>query len=293
MEHDPPLSSLPNGHCLEKGFELANDLLKLPREPLAKKVPYGTVQLEHFRKDDSYFLFSWIKAALQKHQPASIQPGEASQVALSIAASWEEAAGLTAELGHGSEGRDTVRRQERAAVEHDGASDASVDMEHVILHHYTRWSKEFAEALLLGPDLRPIREEMQAAGHDCILEPSGAKMFVPPQHVEHVKRELAQLQIPLHASHVVVTESMLPALERSIATISSMKNVRVKDRRVLTVMPSPTQGETDADYFPNNSSPDWLVGVKRTFICSVRVVRNPESVNQSTTEAHGGVNPRR
>ncbi len=38
---------------------------------------------------------------------------------------------------------------------------------------------------------------------------------------------------------------------------------------------------------------DFDFHVNRTFLCFVRRLRNPDSVNQSTTEAHGGVNPRR
>merc|ERR1712048_427943 len=97
-------------------------------------------------------------------------------------------------------------------------SDASAGQDHVFLYDCTRASKEFKSALVDGPDLRSIREEMQASGHDCILEPSGAKMFVHPEHVEHVKCALAQMQISLRASHVIVAESILPALRRSIAT---------------------------------------------------------------------------
>jgi len=45
----------------------------------------------------------------------------------------------------------------------------------------------------------------------------------------------------------------------------------------------------------SNQLQDWghLVEVKRTFLCKICLLHDAAKVNQSTSESHGGINPRR
>merc|ERR1712232_128839 len=169
----------------------------------------------------------------------------------------------------------------------------------------------FMEALLAGPELKHIRAEMRMHNCSYVVEGTGAKIFVWPGLYQKVMQELEKLSIQLRPSHVIAAESLLPCLEASIASIPSQKNVRVKKDGIFTLACVPkvcqTRGDGHAAEPVDRSAlvqeidtniqiiEDWkhVLGVGRTFICSVRLLRDSESVTQSTTEAHGGVNPRR
>merc|ERR1711972_535266 len=113
---------------------------------------------------------------------------------------------------------------------------------------------------------------------------------------------------PLRASHVIVAESLLPCVEAAISSIPSLKNVRVKSKSVSVV--AQVSGKCDAsesryreannrlrfepmDTQDGEDLREWqyVFEVERTFICAVPCLRAACSVNQSTTEAHGSVNP--
>lgn len=180
------------------------------------------------------------------------------------------------------------------------ANDTSVVPEQIFLLPYTRAPMEFKEALLEGAELCSVREKMRAAGQDFVLQASGAKVFVWPEQYAAVIEAVDRTETQLRASHVIIAESLLPALEASIATISSKRNVRPKKLGVLCVASAAAQatpgsalGAEDMTVDEDSDSEGWqhIFNVERLSL--VRVLRNPGSVNQSTTEAHGGVNPRR
>jgi len=147
--------------------------------------------------------------------------------------------------------------------------------------------------LLEGPELRPIREKMHASGYDCVLQPSGAKIFVYPEQLEEVKAGAFMSRITLRASHVIIVESLIPALEASIVEISSKQNVRVKRDGILEVatvsMPHAADEPTTSAEMESKA---WE-HVYETKPLVILILRNPQSVNQSTKEVHGGLNPRR
>eukprot|EP00440_Ansanella_granifera_P005889 gb/GFBE01006387.1/.p1 GENE.gb/GFBE01006387.1/~~gb/GFBE01006387.1/.p1 ORF type:complete len:491 (+),score=92.20 gb/GFBE01006387.1/:1-1473(+) len=196
---------------------------------------------------------------------------------------------------------------------HEGPTqDASHATEQIFLYPYTRAPAEFKNILLEGEELRAIRDCMTAEGCDFVLRPSGAKAFVWPEQYQAVMGALDSLGMPLRASHVIIAESLLPALEASMDGISSRKNVRPKTNGIVNVANVARHAAAgtstgsradagmpnDADGVPSNSqdeteSWDYVFGVQGTFLCFARAWRDPGSVNQSTTEAHGGYNPRR
>ena len=112
-------------------------------------------------------------------------------------------------------------------------------MEQVLLYKYKRAPRQFLDALLTGIDLQPIREKMAAAGCECVMADSAAKIFVWPHQYHGVMARLADLDMPLHSSHVVVANSLIPYLEACIASIPSSKNVRVMrdDIRIIATTP--------------------------------------------------------
>jgi hypothetical protein len=185
--------------------------------------------------------------------------------------------------------------------------DEGAEGEEVFLYPFMRAPKEFKAALLEGPDLYPVREKMREAGLEHILQPSGAKIFVCPWQYAPVIETLDKMQIELHASHVIIAQSLLPCLEASIATISSKRNVRVKSEGIMHVasISAPVQstdgGDMGEEEVKVNEDSDiecmeHLFNVERLPLgrVVVRFLINPSSVNQSTTEAHSrSVNPRR
>eukprot|EP00933_Yihiella_yeosuensis_P054760 TRINITY_DN53313_c0_g1_i1.p1 TRINITY_DN53313_c0_g1~~TRINITY_DN53313_c0_g1_i1.p1 ORF type:complete len:510 (-),score=81.57 TRINITY_DN53313_c0_g1_i1:250-1716(-) len=180
------------------------------------------------------------------------------------------------------------------------------ETEQIFLYPYSRAPAEFKEVLLEGKELGPTRELMRAKGCDFVLEPSGAKVFVWPEQYPAVLDALRSLEMSLRTSHVIIAESLLPALEASIGAIAHKKNVRPKKSSVMTLVSigktvstsSSSDGyceakaasgtdETEAEQW------DILFKVEGTFLTFAKAPRNSGSVNQSTTEAHGGSNPRR
>mmetsp|Transcript_101778 Transcript_101778/g.227380 ORF Transcript_101778/g.227380 Transcript_101778/m.227380 type:complete len:486 (-) Transcript_101778:276-1733(-) len=246
----------------------------------------------------------------------------------------EDAAWTVEEVDHRNEvaaSRDPLLLQEQA--DHDWAdkvelllqrSDLHIEgstseSEQIYIFPYTRAPREYMDALLFGPELGPIRRQMDA--HNCayVLPDSGAKIFVRPEHYQGVLQELEHSGIiqQLRPSHVIVAETLVPELEASIASIPSNRNVRVKKNGVLVLnsIGSATDDvierfNSEQDAAPQSQDEDDLIHgmdqhveemrdwkhvltVQGTFLCSGKVLRHPDSVTQSTTEAHGGTNPRR
>lgn len=233
------------------------------------------------------------------------------------------------EVDHGGEKaaqRDAELLQEQA--DHDWAEsvhnfiqqdsqEGADEEEDIFVHTFSRTPQEFTRALLEGKDLRGAREALSNHGYACVLQ-SGAKVFVLPEQYSLVMQALEQSDTILQPSCVIVTESLIPELEASLASIASRKNVRVKTTQTLQ-MPINLGGQgtlaaegldasgevptyTTSDgltsehiaHIPESSNEIWLdLEVQRTFLCTVKSKREPSSVNQSTTEVHGGVNPRR
>merc|ERR1712032_499796 len=119
------------------------------------------------------------------------------------------------------------------------SSEQDVDVDKIMLLSYSRTPSEFREALLRGPELRSVRDDLAKSGLSCTLEPSGAKIFVWPKQYDWVLESLVDLNISLFPSHVIIAESLLSALDASIATLPSRLNVRPKKNRKIDLTEVP------------------------------------------------------
>ena len=109
-------------------------------------------------------------------------------------------------------------------------------LEPVFLYAYTRSPKEF-EDMLNGPALQHVRDRLASAGYAFRLDPSMAKVLVTPEQYPAV---MEALQVWNHDYfkpwHVIVSLSLLHALEASIACILSKIKVKVKKNGSILVM---------------------------------------------------------
>jgi len=133
------------------------------------------------------------------------------------------------------------------------------------------------------------------------LRKAGAKVLVHPWQFEESTVALSRSEVSLRPYHVVVSSSLECNVEACLADVPCREGARVKRRRILdhVALENPRQdGRQEAQ------DQTWIedgageVGVEfdiqRTFICETTRRRQPNSVAQSTTEAHGGgLNPRR
>lgn len=169
------------------------------------------------------------------------------------------------------------------------------DTEQVFVFRFSRTPPEFKNSLVQGAHLAMVRDKMAAAGCACTLPPphAGAKVFVWPEQYQTVMDAIGELERPLLSSNVVILESLMPCLEDLVATIPRKANVHEKERQIFTsvacIAEAPMQAETCGNSGWANL--ECVLAEVRTFLCSVRILK--DHVNQSTTEAHGGVNPRR
>ena len=158
--------------------------------------------------------------------------------------------------------------------------------EKVHLLQYNRHSERFHEALNSGKPLESCRTALEAAGFQW-LQPSGAKVFVHPWQFESTMTAIAQQNLQLRPYHVIVSESLEYYVEASLSDLPCRDGARVKTRQVLEAGYSGDQPQTEDEDLAMN-----LVET-RTFLCAVPRLRSSNSVTQSTTEVHGGLNPRR
>lgn len=173
---------------------------------------------------------------------------------------------------------------------------ATPDTEQVFLFRFSRTPPEFKIALQQGRQLAAVRDQMKAA--DCAYTlpapNAGAKVFVWPQQYQTVMDAIGKLETPLFSSNVVILESLMPCLEDIIAEIPRKANVHEKERQAFTsvacIAEAAIQSKSSDNCWGNL---ECVLAERRTFLCIVRVLRDPDHVTQSTTEAYGGVNPRR
>lgn len=193
--------------------------------------------------------------------------------------------------------------------------DQDGDFEQLLLMPYSRTPPAFKDALLNGVDMHRVRESLAGAGHSCVLEPTGAKIFVWPEQYSMALHVLTEQKIDLHPSHVVIVESLLPQLQSCIESVPSRHNVRVKKAKIRNLSELPvatsanslscatesekqngehrdTTHQAESEDIDDTDS-EFRLRVERTFLGFVRTLRDSRSVNQSTTEAHSAINPRR
>lgn len=76
--------------------------------------------------------------------------------------------------------------------------------------------------------MQDVRESLRASHLDLELIPSGAKIRVWPHQYQAAVDAAQQHQGALHPSHVVIIESLKPALDDDIMAMSRKSKVKVK-----------------------------------------------------------------
>jgi len=190
---------------------------------------------------------------------------------------------------------------EQENSEHEDSPDEKV----YLLRYGCNATEAFRDILLSGPHLRICRESLMKEGYSCIL-PSGALIFVPPEHFSQVCEQLRSHE--LRPFNIVISTRFEGDMENALASFSYKKRPREKrkDRREIHVAPpSVSEPVNDSDYEPGETCSDRLVYLceARTFICSCSFRKSASAVAQSTTEAitesafhyaySRGTNPRR
>jgi len=187
-----------------------------------------------------------------------ISPEEASEIASEQHASW------------------TMHNIDAFQPFHEETHSSNV-FERVFLHQYSRCPGPFHEALCNGRELEPVRAALEQRGHSWEL-PSGAKIFVYPEQFAAVAAVLARRE--LRPYHVAVVEAFEPLVREALSRLPSRQRIDLRQSEQLVLI----------------GDEDDIVCVERTFLDVPRIMRNSQSVIQSTTEAHGPrgpVNPRR
>jgi hypothetical protein len=193
-----------------------------------------------------------------------------------------------------------------SSTEGSDPMEAEEVMETVSLLAYNRYPESFRLALTSGAALNPCRSALEEAGFNW-EHTSGAKLFVHPWQFEECMTAVSENNIELRPYHVIVSSSLEYNVEACLADVPCRQGARVKRRRVLgqasrssfehgtddlgrdVQMPP---GEAITDEVANET--EQAYEVRRTFLCRARKLRQANSVNQSTTEIHGGgLNPRR
>jgi len=202
---------------------------------------------------------------VQHHEPSAlIDPGEAEQISAMTASTWLQhnmgsAVGIPEELM--------------------GLGAQDEDMKEVFVLQVTRNRKELQDHLLNVDALEHVRHCLHSEGYDVVL-PNGSLIFVSPVHYWNVRNSIQTQHKDLKCYHIIVSKSLIPMVQDSLRAFPSKRNVRIRDDHTRIVGYA---GQTENDFYI----------VQNTFLASARPMLSARSVNQSTTEAHGSINPRR
>lgn len=166
-------------------------------------------------------------------------------------------------------------------VQHNADAQGYEEPSHVEKAYLLRMSRnpqELHAVLAGGEELQSVRTSLEREGHH-VRHHSGAFIFVAPDQYSIVKD--AVRRAALRPYHVIVTDTTLPLVREALRNIPSRRDVSVRDMHPVAYL-HPTSPDTGDVYV-----------VERTFLNIPRRLRASSSVVNSTTEAHGGINPRR
>ncbi|CAE8700200.1 unnamed protein product [Polarella glacialis] len=123
----------------------------------------------------------------------------------------------------------------------------------VIILKFVRAPEAYRKALMEGPELRECRDALEGRA----LLPSGAKVFVRPEHYESVMEGIRRSGLKeLFTSHVIVAQEFEHLVEKALFSVPS--NDRVVGK-VLMALPAARAVQWD-------EGSQFSVKVKRTFI---------------------------
>ena len=97
---------------------------------------------------------------------------------------------------------------------------------------YKRSPKGYRTRLLTCPQLEACRLALHEAGFSSEL-PSGAKLFVHPEHVQFAMAAIAAAQLDLKPRHVIVSADYESAVEEALSILPSSLGVRISAKRRL------------------------------------------------------------
>jgi len=191
---------------------------------------------------------------------------------------------------------DAIEKQIRGSAE----PGIDADKEPVFLFKFTRMPQAFVTALDSSPHFAELRSELDAHGLPYRAQRK-ARVLVWPGQYQDVMDAINEKNLVLETSSIVILESLMPVLEDMVAQVHSSDNVRVKSgsetvlASVAQRVPVPGQcsSNVDVQVDPVSEGVERTLEVQKTFLVAVEVREVAECVTQSTTEAHGGLNPRR
>ena len=96
---------------------------------------------------------------------------------------------------------------------------ADEDMENIFLRTYRRSPRKFYEALMLSPELQPVRDDLEKRKFPVMLE-YGLKIFVWPDQYLRVRAAIEYLQLKgfrFFPRHVVVAASLRGLVDTAIS----------------------------------------------------------------------------
>jgi len=162
---------------------------------------------------------------------------------------------------------------EERNVDQEAALAGQVEDEAIWLLKFNRTRTEFHKTLE-GPELQACRDALESDGKAWKL-PGNAYILVKPHQYQQAMAALKGRV--LLSSHVVVSKTWDSVLHEILT-------VGVRHREILHV-PQAKERKIEASVVD--------LYEERTFLCWAAPLRNADSVTESTTEAHGGLNPRR
>jgi len=147
----------------------------------------------------------------------------------------------------------------------------------IYLVRFTRCGAMFDVALHHEPPLEEVRAATHMAGKSCRLR-CGASIFVRPEDYKAILAVIVESSLRPH--HVIAAEQFIPMLWEAVANIPSKHKVKPSTMVQIAQM--------------SQLEEDGVLKVEKTFYNACpRKMLPRSSVTQSTTEQHGGVNPRR
>lgn len=171
------------------------------------------------------------------------------------------------------EAADIVHEQWAQRVEmnaHVGGGAMQLQAESLILFRLTRTPRELWNALEAREEIEQLLVAMGLAGQES-RHPSGAKLYVHPPGRWLAESIIARGGVKLRFHHILASQDFAEVIDKVVAEIPSRKNVRIRDRTPLYEPPA--------------------LEVHRTCINVIAPSRD-EIATLSSTDAHGGLNPR-
>lgn len=220
--------------------------------------------------DEDLIAFA-IQDVVHNEPATEIHPSEAASIVAESEAGFLERTLESSEVLelHAQTGLDT---QGNAAVA-SGMMPWQAPFSRLVLLNFTRHPQSFENILLNGEEVRELREALHLAGHDVRL-PSGTWILVAAEDYAASKRAVVGMK--LGRWHVVVSEEFEPVVTAAVRSgTNHRENVRVRHSQTLGYLG------------------DEQVLVERTFLNVPATKLGSASVTNSTSAAHGSVNPRR